>query len=39
LRDISPGEFARRDLPPLLRQRAAHIVGENERGAPRPRPA
>ena len=31
LRDISAGELARRDLPPLLRQRAAHIVGENER--------
>ena len=31
LRDISPDELAKRDLPPLLRQRAAHIVGENER--------
>lgn len=31
LRDISPGELSRRDLPPLLRRRAAHIVGENER--------
>jgi len=31
LRDISPDELARRDLPPLLRRRAAHIVGENER--------
>ena len=31
LRDISPGELAKRDLPPFLRQRAAHIVGENER--------
>ena len=31
LRDISPNELAKRDLPPLLRRRAAHIVGENER--------
>ena len=31
MRDISPNELARRDLPPLLRRRAAHIVGENER--------
>ena len=31
LRDISPDELAKRALPPLLRQRAAHIVGENER--------
>jgi galactokinase len=31
LRDISPAELAKRDLPPLLRQRAAHILGENER--------
>ena len=33
LRDISPNELERRDLPPLLRQRAAHIVGENARVA------
>ena len=31
MRDISPDELAKRDLPPLLRRRAAHIVGENER--------
>lgn len=31
LRDISPDELSERDLPPLLRRRAAHIVGENER--------
>ena len=31
LRDISPNELEKRDLPPLLRRRAAHIVGENER--------
>ena len=31
LREISAGELAKCDLPPLLRQRAAHIVGENER--------
>jgi len=31
LRDISPNELAERDLPPLLRRRAAHIAGENER--------
>ncbi len=31
LRDISPNELAKRDLPPLLRRRAAHIVGENDR--------
>jgi galactokinase len=31
LRDISPNELAKRDLPPLLRRRAAHVVGENER--------
>ncbi len=31
LRDISPNELAMRDLPPLLRRRAAHIVGENAR--------
>ena len=31
LRDILPNELERRDLPPLLRRRAAHIVGENER--------
>ncbi len=31
LRDISPNELSKRDLPALLRRRAAHIVGENER--------
>jgi galactokinase len=31
LRDISGDELGKRDLPPLLRRRAAHIVGENER--------
>ena len=31
LRDISPNELAARDLPPLLRRRAAHIVEENDR--------
>jgi galactokinase len=31
LRDISPNELVKRDLPPLLRRRATHIVGENER--------
>ena len=31
LRDISPNELTKRDLPPLLRRRAAHIVGENDR--------
>jgi galactokinase len=31
LRDISPNELAKCDLPPLLRRRATHIVGENER--------
>ena len=31
LRDISPNELSKRDLAPLLRRRAAHIVGENER--------
>ena len=31
LRDITPSELAKRDLPPLLRRRAAHIVGENDR--------
>jgi galactokinase len=31
LRDISPNELAKRDLPPLLRRRAAHVVGENDR--------
>jgi galactokinase len=31
LRDIMPNELGKRDLPPLLRRRAAHIVGENER--------
>jgi len=31
LRDISPNELAERDLPSLLRRRAAHIAGENDR--------
>ena len=31
LRDISPDELDKRDLSPILRRRAAHIVGENER--------
>ncbi len=32
LRDVTPHDLARRrDLPDLLRRRAAHIVGENER--------
>jgi galactokinase len=31
LRDISPDELDKRELPPLLRRRAAHIIGENER--------
>jgi galactokinase len=31
LRDISPDELARSDLAPLLRRRALHVVGENER--------
>jgi galactokinase len=31
LRDISTTELEKRDLPPLLRRRAAHIAGENER--------
>ena len=31
LRDISPDELAKRHLSPLLRRRAAHIAGENER--------
>lgn len=31
LRDISPNELDKRDLPPLLRRRAAHVVGENDR--------
>jgi galactokinase len=31
LRDISRDELGQRDLPPLLRRRAAHIVEENER--------
>lgn len=32
LRDVSPDELARRrHLPDLLRRRAAHIIGENER--------
>ena len=33
LRDITPNDLAKRDLPPLLRRRAAHIVGENDRVA------
>ncbi len=33
LRDISPNELAKRDLPPLLRRRANHIAGENDRVA------
>lgn len=33
LREITPDELARRELPSLLRQRAAHIVGENDRVA------
>ena len=33
LRDISPNELAKRELAPLLRRRAAHIVGENDRVA------
>ncbi len=33
LRDISPNELAERELAPLLRRRAAHIVGENDRVA------
>ncbi len=31
LRDIAPDELAGSDLAPLLRRRAAHVVGENER--------
>ncbi|HEY2711132.1 MAG TPA: galactokinase [Chthoniobacterales bacterium] len=31
LRDVSPNDLARSDLPLLLRRRAAHIVGENDR--------
>jgi galactokinase len=31
LRDVNSVELARRDLPELLRRRAAHIIGENER--------
>ena len=31
LRDSSPNEMAKRELPPLLHRRAAHVVGENER--------
>jgi galactokinase len=31
LREISPNELAKRNLPPILKRRAAHIVGENER--------
>lgn len=31
LRDITPNELAKRNLPSLLYRRAAHIVGENER--------
>jgi len=31
LRDVLPNELAKSDLPPLLRRRAAHIVGENDR--------
>jgi len=32
LRDVTPADLARRsDLPDLVRRRAAHVVGENER--------
>ncbi len=31
LRDVSPNDVAGSDLAPLLRRRAAHIVGENDR--------
>ena len=31
LRDITPNELTKRDLPSLLYRRAAHIVGENDR--------
>ncbi len=31
LRNVTPADLARAELPDLLRRRAAHIVGENER--------
>jgi len=37
LREISPNELSERNLPPLLRRRAVHIVGENDRVERAPR--
>lgn len=31
LRELTPDELPKRELPPLLRRRAAHIVSENDR--------